>query len=187
VLVAASTGLRRGEQLALQWQDIDFELRTVNVRKSIWQQHLGPVKTEESEKTMPLDEEMIGYLESWRRETPYAQAGDWIFASARMSGRQPLWPDSLMRKYIARAAKRAGLTKSVSWHVFRHTFSTLLVGNGEDVKTAQSPMRHANPNITMALYTHPVSRKKGKAQSKIVEMIRPRETAQIAVMARGTA
>jgi integrase len=108
VLVAASTGLRRGELLALQWQDVDFETRTVNVRNSIRQQHLGPVKTEESEKIMPLDEEMIGYLERWRRETAYAQASDWIFASARMRGRQPLWPDSLMRNYIARAAKRAG-------------------------------------------------------------------------------
>jgi site-specific recombinase XerD len=130
---------------------------------------------------------VIGYLERWRRETPYAQAPDWIFASARMGGRQPLWPDSLMRNYIARAARRAGITKSVSWHVFRHTFSTLLVGNGEDVKTAQSLMRHANPNITLALYTHPVSEKKREAQSKVFEMIRPRETAQIAVMARGTA
>ena len=75
----------------------------------------------------------------------------------------------------------------MSWHVFRHTFSTLLVGNGEDVKTAQSLMRHANANITMTLYTHPVSSKKREAQAKIVEMIRPREMAQIAVMARGTA
>jgi len=136
---------------------------------------------------MPLDEEMVSYLERWRRETPYAQASDWIFASPRMRGRQPLWPDSLMRNHIAKAAKRAGISKSVNWHVFRHTFSTLLVGNGEDVKTAQSLMRHANPNITMAVYTHPVQSKKREAQSKVVEMIRPREMAQVAVMARGTA
>jgi integrase len=187
VLLAASTGLRRGELLALQWQDIGFQEKTLNVRKSIWHQHLGPVKTEESEKVMPLDQEMIACLERWRRETAYAQAGDWIFASERMRGRQPLWPDSLMRNYIARSAKRAGISKTVSWHVFRHTFSTLLVGNGEDVKTAQSLMRHANPNITMALYTHPVSSKKREAQTKVVEMIRPRETAQVAVMAGGTA
>lgn len=187
VLLAASTGLRRGELLALQWQDVGFEEKTLNVRKSIWHQHLGPVKTEESEKVMPLDQEMIAYLERWRRETPYAQAGDWIFARERKRGRQPLWPDSLMRSHIASAAKRAGISKSVSWHVFRHTFSTLLVGNGEDVKTAQSLLRHANPNITLGLYTHPVSSKKREAQTKVVEMIRPREMGQIAVMARGTA
>lgn len=44
VLLDLSTGMRREELLALQWRDVDFQAKTVNVRKSIWQQHLGPVK-----------------------------------------------------------------------------------------------------------------------------------------------
>jgi integrase len=59
VLLDVPTGMRRGEVLATQWCDIDFGKKTLNVRKSMWQQHLGPVKTEESEKIMPLDDEMI--------------------------------------------------------------------------------------------------------------------------------
>ena len=106
--------------LALQWQDVNSAAKTVKIHKSIWQQHLGPVKTEESEKVMPLDDELIDDLECWRRETPYAQDSDWIFASPRMQGRQPLWPEVLMRTYIAPAARRAGITKHVNWHVFRH-------------------------------------------------------------------
>ncbi|MGB8496131.1 MAG: hypothetical protein WCE53_17160 [Candidatus Acidiferrum sp.] len=47
--------------------------RTLNIRKSIWQQHLGPVKAEESEKVMPLDDEMITDLLRWRGETPYTK------------------------------------------------------------------------------------------------------------------
>jgi integrase len=69
------------------------------------------------------------------------------------------------------------LTKHISWHVFRHTFSTLLAENDEDVKTVQSLMRHANSNITMNIYTHAVSSKKRRAQSKVVEMILPVERA----------
>ena len=65
--------------------------------------------------------------------------------------------------------------KHISWHVFRHTFSTLLAENDEDVKTVQSLMRHANSNITMNIYTHAVSSKKRRAQSKVVEMILPEE------------
>src|SRR5437868_6270450 len=42
-------------------------------------------------------------------------------------------------------------------------------GNGEDVKTAQSLLRHANVGITLALYTHPVGSKKQEVQSKVVE------------------
>ena len=153
VLLDVPTGMRRGEVLATQWCDIDFGKKTLNVRKSIWQQHLGPVKTEESEKVMPLDDEMIADLLRWRSETPYAGDRDWIFASARMKGRQPLWPEAIERNYIRPAAERAKITKRISWHVFRHTFSTLLAENDEDVKTVQSLMRHANINITMNIYT----------------------------------
>jgi integrase len=171
ILLDVPTGMRRGEVLATQWGDIDFGKKTVNIRKSIWQQHIGPVKTDESEKTMPLDDEMISDLLRWRSETPYAGDQDWIFASGRMKGRQPLWPEAIERNYIRPAAERAKITKHISWHVFRHTFSTLLAENDEDVKTVQSLMRHANSNITMNIYTHAVSSKKRRAQSKVVEMI----------------
>ncbi len=108
---------------------------------------------------------------------PYAEDQDWIFASGRMKGRQPLWPEAIERNYIRPAAERAKITKHISWHVFRHTFSTLLAENDEDVKTVQSLMRHANSNITMNIYTHAVSSKKRRAQSKVVEMILPAEKA----------
>src|SRR5216683_3761084 len=175
VLLDVPTGMRRGEVLATQWCDIDFGKKTLNIRRSIWHQHVGPVKTEESEKTMPLGEEIITDLLRWRKETPYAQEQDWIFASARMKGRQPLWPEAVMRNYICPAAVRAGITKHINWHVFRHTFSTMLAENDEDVKTVQSLMRHANSSITMDIYTHAVSSKKRRAQAKVVEMILPRE------------
>jgi len=63
---------------------MDFGKKTLNIRKSIWQQHLGLVKTEGSEKVMPLDDEMFTDLLRWRSETPYAGDQDWIFASGRM-------------------------------------------------------------------------------------------------------
>jgi site-specific recombinase XerD len=52
-----------------------------------------------------------------------------------MKGRQPLWPEAIMRNYIRPAALRAEIAKAITWHVFRHTFSTLLAENDEDVKT----------------------------------------------------
>lgn len=173
VLLGVPTGMRRGELLATQWCDIDFDKKTLNIRKSIWHQHLGPVKTDESEKTMPLDDEMVADLMRWRSETPYAGEQDWIFASGRMKGCQPLWPEAIMRNYIRPAALRAEITKPITWHVFRHTFSTLLAENDEDVKTVQSLMRHANSSITMNIYTHAVTSKKRRAQQKVVEMILP--------------
>ena len=79
-----------------------------------------------------------------------------------------------MKNHIRPAAERAGITKHITWHSFRHTFSTLLVGNGEDIKTAQSLLRHANPNITLGIYAHAIDQKKRSALSKVVQMMVPK-------------
>jgi integrase len=60
-----------------------------------------------------------------------------------------------------------------SWHTFRHSFGTLLKANGEDVKTVQELLRHANSRITLDVYTQAVSSNKRAAQSKVVKMMVP--------------
>jgi len=70
-----------------------------------------------------------------------------------MHGKQPLWPSSAMSKHIRPAAKLAGIVKHVRRHVFRHSFATLLKGNGEDVKTVQESLRHAESKVTLDTYT----------------------------------
>jgi integrase len=73
ILLLVPIGMRRGEILALEWGDVEWQQKTLNVRKSIWHQELGPVKTVESEKVLPLDHEMLANLARWRRQTPYAR------------------------------------------------------------------------------------------------------------------
>ncbi len=174
LLLDLANGMRRGELLALQWMDFDFRKKTMSIHKAIWHQQVGPVKTMESERVMPLDDEMVADLLAWRKQTTYAKDTDWVFASSRMKGKQPLWPEGVMKNHIRPAAERAGITKHITWHCFRHTFSTLMVGNGEDVKTAQSLLRHANPNITLGIYAHAIDQKKRSAQSKVVQMVVPK-------------
>jgi integrase len=62
---------------------------------------------------------------------------------------------------------------------FSPNHSTLLMENGEDVKTVQSLMRHANSTITMDIYTHAVDSKKRSAQSKVVRMVLPNQQAEV--------
>ena len=84
----------------------------------------------------------------WRAECAYNQPDDYVFASIKMHGKQPIWPNSAMEDHIRPAAKRAGITKRIGWHTLRHTFGTLLKANGEDVATVQALMRHANVSVT---------------------------------------
>ncbi len=169
----AATGLRVSELLALRWDDVDFKNLEIRVTESIWHQVVGVCKTEASAKPVPMDEYMAEDLRRWRRNSPYPMDGDWVFASPRMKGKQPYWPDNLMKRYIRPVARQAGITKNIGWHTFRHSFGTLLKANGEDVKTVQELLRHANSRITLDVYTQALNSHKRAAQSKVVRMMVP--------------
>jgi integrase len=162
VLLDAATGLRVSELLALRWEDVDFKTLELRVTRSIWHQVVGDCKTEASAKPR-----------RWQRMSPYPMPNDWVFASPTMKGKQPYWPDNLMKRYIRPVARKAGIQKQVGWHTFRHSFGTLLKANGEDVKTVQELLRHANSRITLEVYTQAVTSNKRAAQSKVVKMMVP--------------
>jgi integrase len=149
----------------------NFQTLELSVTRSIWHQIVGDCKTEASAKPVPLDSYMAEDLLRWRRISPYPMPGDWIFASPTMRGKQPYWPDNLMKRYIRPAARKAGIHKQIGWHTFRHTFGTLLKANGEDIKTVQELLRHANSRITLEVYTQAVTSQKRAAQSKVVRMM----------------
>jgi integrase len=173
VLLDAATGLRVSELLALRWEDVNFKTLELNVTRSIWHQVVGNCKTEASAKPVPLDSYMAQDLLEWRRTSPYPMPHDWVFASPTMKGKQPYWPDNLMKRYIRPVAQKAGIQKRVGWHTFRHSFGTLLKANGEDIKTVQELLRHANSRITLEVYTQAVTSNKRAAQSKVVKMMVP--------------
>jgi integrase len=170
-LLDAATGLRVSELLALRWIDVDFDALELNVTRSIWHQVVGDCKTEASAKPVPMDGYMAEDLLRWRRQSPYPMATDYVFASPTMKGTQPYWPDNLMKRYIRPVARKAGIYKNIGWHTFRHSFGTLLKANGEDVKTVQELLRHANSRITLDVYTQAVNSHKRAAQSKVVSMM----------------
>ncbi len=105
VLLDAASGLRVSELLALRWRDVDFENLELRVARSIWHQVIGECKTEASAKPVPLDSYLAEDLLRWRRISPYPMPGDRIFASPFTQGKQPYWPDNLMKRYIRPAAR----------------------------------------------------------------------------------
>ena len=115
-LLDAATGLKVSELFALRWADVDFENLEIRVTESIWHQVVGVCRTEASAKPVPMDEYMGEDLRRWRRSSPYPMDGDWVFARPRMNGKQPYWPDDLMKRYIRPAARKAGITKDMGWY-----------------------------------------------------------------------
>jgi integrase len=173
VFVAATTGLRVSELLALKWQDCDFESGQVNLSRGIVRQQLGEMKSEASRKPLPLDAGLAEVLLAWRRICPFNQDADYIFGSLDKKGQQPYWPTAGMENHVRPAAERAGITKRIGWHTLRHTFGTLVKAAGADVATTKELMRHANISVTMDRYVQAVGEHKKRAQQSIVALLAP--------------
>jgi integrase len=171
VFVAIFTGLRVGELLGLKWSDIDLQKMVVHVVRSIVMQHVGDCKTEASRKPVPLDLRLAKVLWDWRLQSPYPTDEDWVFASPHSGGKLPYWPGSLYKAHLEPAAKEVGIVGHFGWHTFRHTYATLLKGNGEDVKVVQELMRHANISVTLNIYAQAITQSKRDAQSRVVSLL----------------
>jgi integrase len=186
VFLDMPSGLRRGELAGLRWGDFDFKDLHVSVTRSLVDQHVGPVKTEASRKLMPIDEYVARDLLTWYDITPYRSPSDYVWATdanraGPKRGKQPVWLSTVMRDHIQPAARKLGITKKISWHTFRHTFSSVLKANGEDVKVVQELLRHSTARMTLDTYTQALSPHKRAAQSKVVSMIRPKGTCTVVV------
>jgi integrase len=112
-----------------------------------------------------------------------AQSGDAHSAGqkrdCRVRSNAKLWLSTVMRYHIQPKARNLGINKKVSWHTFRHTSSTLLRANGEDVKVVQELLRHASAKMTLDTYSQALTPAKRAAQSKVVSMIRPKSTCTV--------
>jgi integrase len=144
----------------------------VNVRRSCVRNHFGDTKTEASRKPVPLHPSVVKCLGLWRKESPYPGETDFLFPSTRLKGKKPLSPDTLLKKIIRPALKRARIEgKAIGWHSFRHSLATNLRSAGVDLKTAQELLRHANSRITLDVYTRAISATKREANNRVMEMV----------------
>ncbi len=72
---------------------------------------------------------------------------------------------------LMRQESIASPSKRIAWHTFRHTYATMLVANGENVKVVQELMRHATSRCTLEIYSQASRADKRKAQQRVVQMI----------------
>lgn len=170
ILIAAVTGLRRGELFGLKWEDVNFRDAEIRIVRSVVDQVEGPPKTLTSLKPIPMSSELSDALNTWRTQTSFPKDSDWIFASPMAAGKLPYWPDAVLKRHILPAAERARVTKRIGWHTFRRTTATLLQSSGASVKTTQELLRHASPVMTLGTYAQAVTADKRLAQSNLAAL-----------------
>jgi integrase len=172
VLFDATTGLRRGELMALRWQDLDFENNIANITRSIYRNVVGNTKTRASRKPVPLHPILVQELRQWRSESQYQADSDFLFPSIQKNGSQPLQPDMILKRHIRPALEQMGVKKRIGWHSFRHGLSQLLRQRGIEVKVVQELLRHANSRITLDIYQQTVTEERRAAQTLVFSDLR---------------
>ena len=145
-----ATGLRRGELLGLKWEDIDLERGDLRVRRQIARINgevvEAPLKTKNAYRTLPLAEDTVSILLEQKEKVG---GSPWVFPSPTGG---PISPDSVLHM-LHRVLKRAGLPR-IRFHDLRHTFATLALQNGVDVKTVSGMLGHFSVGFTLDTYAH---------------------------------
>lgn len=142
LMFALKTGARVGEQLALEWGDVDFAGHRVTFRRSLHKGVEGPTKTGRG-RTVPLSPVLEALLKAHRH-----LKGDKVFCD--IDGR-PYVHHKLWIK-LRRTQRRAGL-RELRWHDLRHSFASQLVTAGVSLKQVQEWLGHSTIMMTMR-YAH---------------------------------
>jgi integrase len=151
VLLGLYAGLRRGELLGLQWQDIDFTQGTVSVRRSVTPTKANPngelcatLKTDAAERTIPLPWSVIDELRAAKA------ASKSVYVVHGPSGGH--FTFSLLTYHWNKLMK--GLPFEAHPHLMRHTRITRWFEQGLDLKEIQYLAGHASLDMTLGIYTH---------------------------------
>ena len=171
VIVALCLGLRRSELTGLKWLDFDWDNSVVQISRGVVENWVGEVKTEASEKPLPLDPALVSLLQAWRNTTPFKEEDNWVWASPLKGGSLPYYPNSIQQEYLRPAGIRAGLGDHLGWHVLRHTYRSLLDMAGSTVGVQKDLMRHSNVSMTMNTYGGALPDEQRVAQSAVTRMI----------------
>jgi len=155
------SGLRRGEALALRWDDVDLKDRTVSVSRSLGQLEGVPTmsypKTENSTRVITVGRSVVETLQAHRRRQSQERlaAGNWqndegLIFTTPTGGR--LRPDFATRR-LKKLVSEAGLPW-ITLHGLRHTMASIALQNGTDIATVSERLGHADTSITARIYLH---------------------------------
>ena len=180
VVVALGTGLRRGEILALQWGNVEFDAAKLRVERSIegtkFSLRFKPPKSKHGKRSVALPPSVIDVLREHRRrqlETRLALGlgkfsdDDLVFSRADGS---PMPPNKLSRDWanlvISRKLPRG------PFHGLRHTHVSALIAGGLDVFSVSRRIGHNSPALTLKVYSHLFTEKASVAIEAIEAVLR---------------
>ena len=167
-VLAVTTGLRQGELLGLQWEDVDFAGAALHVRHTLHELYgrlwIGEPKTRRARRQVDLPAIAVAALrDHQKRMLIEGRLGGLIFCDTRGG---PLRKSNLVRRSFLPLLKRAGLP-AIRFHDLRHTAATLLLAQGIHPKIVQERLGHSQISLTLDTYSHVLPGMGREAASKL--------------------
>ncbi len=155
-LCAVRTGLRLGELLGLQWGDLDYHGRFVEVQRNYTRGRIATPKSGEARR-VDMSRELTQALKDLYTERQLETAANgwkevpqWVFCSETGG---LLDPDNLRKRVFYGLLRASGLRR-IRFHDLRHTFASLLLQQGESLVYVKEQMGHSSIQVTVDLYGH---------------------------------
>ncbi len=150
--LAAMTGLRQGELVALRWRDIDWTAGVVRVRRNYTRGEWGTPKSRRSSRAVPLADRAASELERHFQRSAYRTDDDLVFCHPHTGNP---YDASKLRERFYDAMKAAGMQErcgrkgGITFHSLRHTFGTRMAAVGVPMRTLQEWMGHRDFTTTL--------------------------------------
>ena len=184
LMLAALTGMRRGELCALRWTDVDFQRGELDVSRSVVVVPGG--LAEKGTKThrfrvVALDDVGMALLlrhranvEDWARQAEVVVPEDAFVFSHAVDGSKPFRPDNVTG-FFTRVRDSLGL-HDVRLHDLRHFTATQLIGAGVDVRTVAGRLGHSDPSVTLRVYSHALEERDRAAADVMGRVLAPKKS-----------
>ncbi|MDR1320944.1 MAG: site-specific integrase [Gracilibacteraceae bacterium] len=173
LITALYTGARTGELRALKWSDVNLDAGFIDICKSV--DHKGRVtqpKTRSSKRVRPIDQ---AYHVKFLRQYRARQAAQILAAGSRWTDNKLVFPNltggylsaTLANKILKSVIQDMDIPQTLHAHSLRHSFASIAIDSGANVKTVQDALGHSSSSITLDIYAHSFAAAQARATEAV--------------------
>ena len=174
----AFTGMRRGELLALEWSDVDYKNKLIHITKNLVtsagvKDVIHPPKTKAGKRDVKVDSNTLAILRHWQAIQAKLtlanglQSTGIVFTNDDLKGYQNV---NKLRLWLIRIAEQAELPR-IKVHGFRHTYATLAIQAGMNIKQLQYQLGHDDVQTTLSVYSGLTESDKAKTADVFTSLV----------------